>query len=439
MPRRRRFRWNVPYLAAIAVFALAIAIYIGVGVALAMAYPRRIGLPADLKLALIARSLDATIAIWFFAVGASIGSFLNVVAYRLPLGRTLGGHSACPFCCTTIAATDNIPVFAWLRLRGRCRHCRLPISIQYPLVELAVGLAFLAVYFFEFSIGGSNLPGSSAPRSAIGLIWTAVTQTLAMRVLLFVITLSGLIAAALIVARHCTPPLVLFVWIAIAVAIGELIVPSAVVVPWWPTSPEWLPDHPLVHSAAKLFCGLVVGLGLAFVTWPFRKPSSGSAAWFGVIACVGVLLGWQAVGTAVCTILLVTLAGYVASRIVLSLWSRNARRLEPQRVPVWLADPVVWAWLGLMIHRANWRSLDSWSNGAVTVDGVQLPSSWPIFIAMALTWVVQRVASGLANEPPSVLQPTENTDQSAALQGAANDDVVDSVLRTTSPDAGPPS
>jgi leader peptidase (prepilin peptidase)/N-methyltransferase len=75
--------------------------------------------------------------------GLLIGSFLNVVVWRLPRGESLshpGSH--CPVCDHPIRAYDNIPVVSWLLLRGRCRDCGTRISARYPLVELATGLLF---------------------------------------------------------------------------------------------------------------------------------------------------------------------------------------------------------------------------------------------------------------------------------------------------------
>lgn len=77
--------------------------------------------------------------------GLAVGSFLNVVAWRVPIGRSIvRPGSACPSCGTPIAPHDNIPVLSWLLLRGKCRSCGASISILYPLVELATGLIFLA-------------------------------------------------------------------------------------------------------------------------------------------------------------------------------------------------------------------------------------------------------------------------------------------------------
>ena len=73
-------------------------------------------------------------------LGAVFGSFLNVVAYRLPRGESLSRpRSRCPGCLTQIRAYDNVPVLSWLALRGRCRTCRTPISARYPLVEAGTG------------------------------------------------------------------------------------------------------------------------------------------------------------------------------------------------------------------------------------------------------------------------------------------------------------
>lgn len=78
--------------------------------------------------------------------GALIGSFLNVVVYRVPRRLSLvHPGSACPGCGASIRPRDNIPVFSWVMLRGRCRDCGAPISVRYPLVELGTALAFVPV------------------------------------------------------------------------------------------------------------------------------------------------------------------------------------------------------------------------------------------------------------------------------------------------------
>ena len=79
-------------------------------------------------------------------LGAILGSFLNVVIHRLPLGQSLASPgSRCPSCGAPIAPYDNVPVLSWLLLRGRCRHCGASISPRYPIVELLTAVAFAAV------------------------------------------------------------------------------------------------------------------------------------------------------------------------------------------------------------------------------------------------------------------------------------------------------
>ncbi|MEA2275475.1 MAG: leader peptidase (prepilin peptidase) / N-methyltransferase [Solirubrobacteraceae bacterium] len=82
--------------------------------------------------------------------GLIVGSFLNVVAYRLPRGESLASPgSRCPGCGTPIRPYDNVPVVSWLVLRGRCRHCGTSISARYPLVELTTGVLYAAVVAFR--------------------------------------------------------------------------------------------------------------------------------------------------------------------------------------------------------------------------------------------------------------------------------------------------
>ena len=81
-----------------------------------------------------------------FVFGALIGSFLNVVVWRVPQGLSIvRPPSACPSCGHEIAWYDNIPIVSWLVLRARCRSCGAHISVRYPLVEAGTGLAFALV------------------------------------------------------------------------------------------------------------------------------------------------------------------------------------------------------------------------------------------------------------------------------------------------------
>lgn len=92
--------------------------------------------------------MDTVLSIAGFVLGAVVGSFLNVVILRLPAeGESIVfPASRCPFCKTAIRWYDNIPILSFLLLRGKCRACGKPISIQYPLVELCMALLSLALY-----------------------------------------------------------------------------------------------------------------------------------------------------------------------------------------------------------------------------------------------------------------------------------------------------
>lgn len=99
-------------------------------------------MPAELP-DLLPLALLAPLAV---VAGACVGSFLNVVAWRLPRQESLilpGSH--CPRCGTPLRWYDNLPVLGWLLLRGRCRHCHQPIAARYPLVELLVAALWLAM------------------------------------------------------------------------------------------------------------------------------------------------------------------------------------------------------------------------------------------------------------------------------------------------------
>ena len=89
-----------------------------------------------------------------FMLGAAIGSFLNVVVYRLPAQLSLlYPPSRCPHCLHRLGIRENVPILGWLKLRGRCHWCRAPISSRYPLVEAASGVLFLLVFWqFGWSV-----------------------------------------------------------------------------------------------------------------------------------------------------------------------------------------------------------------------------------------------------------------------------------------------
>ena len=94
------------------------------------------------------------IVLFLFMFGCCIGSFLNVVIYRLPREKSLvHPGSACPHCGRPIRFYDNIPLLSWLILRAKCRNCKAPISPRYFVIELLTGSLFLVVYLAYFHTG----------------------------------------------------------------------------------------------------------------------------------------------------------------------------------------------------------------------------------------------------------------------------------------------
>jgi leader peptidase (prepilin peptidase)/N-methyltransferase len=95
----------------------------------------------DILFALLASAL-------VLALGSSIGSFINVIAYRLPAGLSLlWPPSRCPHCLHQLGRRENVPVLGWLWLKGRCHHCKTAISSRYPIVEAVTGILFLWIFW----------------------------------------------------------------------------------------------------------------------------------------------------------------------------------------------------------------------------------------------------------------------------------------------------
>lgn len=101
--------------------------------------------------------------------GLCMGSFVNALVWRTRKGLSVAhGRSMCTDCKHTLAARDLIPVLSWLALRGRCRYCGQPVSIQYPLVELATAGLFIASYIWWPN------PLEASPQTAVFVLWLAI-------------------------------------------------------------------------------------------------------------------------------------------------------------------------------------------------------------------------------------------------------------------------
>jgi leader peptidase (prepilin peptidase)/N-methyltransferase len=243
---------------------------------------------------------------WLFCFGASVGSFLNVVVYRLPRGMSLahpGSH--CPSCGHAIRGRDNIPVLSWLLLGGKCRDCHAPISARYYYVELVVALVFLLVAIFEAFLP-RDLAVAEWPLSRPQLrpqevlpFWCAYAT--------HVILLTTLIGAALIDFDGFRVPRRLFLP-GLAVGLALPIV--------WPNirrlpaadldASAW--QVGLLDGAAGLAAGGLLGGIAGFCWWLCARRTWPRFAPVLLFAAVGAVLGWQRT-TAV--VFLTTLAFFV--------------------------------------------------------------------------------------------------------------------------------
>ncbi len=230
-------------------------------------------------------------AVLMFFVGASIGSFLNVVVYRVPAGLSIvRPASRCPNCSTPIRSTDNVPVLGWLRLRGRCRACGQPISARYPLVELLAGLMFMGLAWLEWPAGGVNLPGMElSPLERYGIF------------AYHAVLLLGLLTVALMeYDGHAPVKLTILLGLAAVIAgamwpmLHPVSPPLAIMREQRVIAPQAIG---LVDGLAGWVVGIVMGCVAAMVT--DRGPSgvNGRNLGVAVLAAVGAFLGWQAVAT----------------------------------------------------------------------------------------------------------------------------------------------
>jgi leader peptidase (prepilin peptidase)/N-methyltransferase len=140
----------------------------------------------------------ASVAVLLFVLGCIFGSFVTVLAHRVPRGEPwAGGRSRCPSCGVEIGARDNIPVLSWLLLRGRCRACGEPISVRYPLAELGLGVLWACSYL--------ALGDDDAAQLALGLVLcallVAITLTdLDLRLIPNKLVIAGAVVAITVVA-----------------------------------------------------------------------------------------------------------------------------------------------------------------------------------------------------------------------------------------------
>ena len=242
-----------------------------------------------------------------FAVGAAMGSFFNVVAYRLPRSMSLSHPgSRCPSCLRPIRWHDNVPIFGWLLLKGRCRDCKAPISARYPIVELLVALSTALVGWSAIVANtSSGLAGAHAldvPRMASQsvLLWT-------------------LFCAALLEFEGHRPGVLMLL---AAAAVGALIalVPTDSL-----TSPTDVDS--VERGISESVRGLAGALLLGGLAWPALidkgevVPLPSGATRVGELVLAGLFLGLDAVAA----MAVLAVAGLLAVRLPGRFWPPAVR------------------------------------------------------------------------------------------------------------------
>ncbi len=309
--------------------------------------------------------------LWIFALGTCFGSFVNVVAFRWPRGRTILGNSHCPNCNMRIRLRDNIPILSWFLLEGRCRTCRLRIAPRYLIAECIAGCLFVVVLFAELLSGGANLPTESARagRSLASMIvdppWELV------RLYVFHMVLLTLLWTATLVKLDAQRMPKKLLGFGLLMGIGMTAVwPGLHPVAWAAVRPGWLDESSFALRLETGLIGMVAGATLGWVLSKVCHQRGGAATDVpselgGPLAWVGLFLGWQAaIGVAV-------LAGLLlwCGRLVSWIWARAA---EMPALPAILAGTLLqvclWGWLSTAWFpgpAASFAVLSVWAAAAV--------------------------------------------------------------------------
>jgi leader peptidase (prepilin peptidase) / N-methyltransferase len=205
-----------------------------------------------------------TYIVFLFALGACIGSFLNVVVWRLPRGESLSSPpSHCPKCDKPLPWYDNIPIFGWIKLGGKCRYCRQPISIRYPIVELVTALLFVFYYvmYYMAEVGPcSPIPHLLYPDAPGSIVYHPLEAPI---FLLHLFMVACLLAASLIdLDLWLIPRSITYLMAAVGVVAHAIF-----------DSPNESGALNLVRPdgtpspAAALAAGGAIGLGLSLLLW----------------------------------------------------------------------------------------------------------------------------------------------------------------------------
>lgn len=264
-------------------------------------------------------AIHGFVYLWITFLGSCFASFLNVVAWRVPRGRSILGSSHCPHCDAKLSLRDNVPIFGWLNNDGQCRRCAAPISVRYLVVELLLGTAFLLLFSVEVILGGVNLPlPPDVQRAGIEFVLLQPNWPLIVTFAFHATLVCGLFTIATIASEHKRIPFLVTFFAAIFLLAIASTWPHVIQVPWTAGIKE-VRQWPPAGFAPAAFYTMAIGVGVGViagaVAWVIsilggsrRSPSSlantdgnnastvmppvGSAM-INSMGLVGLALGWQ--------------------------------------------------------------------------------------------------------------------------------------------------
>jgi len=273
-------------------------------------------LPSALQLDFVTRSmlrtLEASVVAFFFAVGASWGSFLNVVAYRLPKNLDISvAGSRCPNCHKKLSFKENMPIFGWIGLRGRCRGCHIPIPIKYLVAELLLGFLAIWIGAYELLSGGINLP-LRTPNFYAGVVWIVFyTKWDLVSYALFHFALFCILSTQILILDNKLPVPKRFIGFTLGLGLTLtacfpwlLLVHSSLFLPgievrnpgqFEGVKAEWLNSTRQSVFIGWLYSALVaLPTAVAATRICNSRQLKDVLMWLGTFGCLGIWLGWQA-------------------------------------------------------------------------------------------------------------------------------------------------
>ena len=401
---------------------------------------------------------------FLFALGAVLGSHLSVWIHRLPqheeFWRALRGlvhpPSRCPSCFRPVSPFDNIPIFGWIKLRGRCRYCKVPIPVRYPLIKLLTGSLFVLVYWLEVpfdlyaAVQDSVVWNEFGPQGRFGSTWFSPGAMLHWRYAFHMVLVLALIVATFIdFDLQVIPDTITLPAMTVGV-LGNWLLGNVFIIPIWfrttgvlsyqdlwrlffersmphESLPAWLAEtltftgvpawvrlHPHWHGLALSLAGIVVGGGVVWIVRAvgFRMLHR-EAMGFGdvvLMAMIGSFIGWQA------TLIVFFLAPVCALLVVGATLLFRREREMPYGPYLSLATLVVilgWKWIWPLAERQ------------IFALGPLLPAAALFMIASlaGLLWLSRRIQEFLGIYPDldDDLGDWSPGDQLAWLAGTAPD------------------